>query len=198
MTKQNIAKLVIESLLIVFSVLLALFLNEYLNTRKAQKVKENALARVVSELEANQATVKEWAPYHNEVLGNIKKALRNDSIKNTLKTPQGVEFWNLMPNGVVQQLIDDAAWQALKSSSAFSDLSFDTVLSLSKVYKLEKVGVESTIKSILEIINARESLHEENLQDTLVLLGKGFNELVAQELFLLDQYEKTLNELDAN
>ena len=198
MTKQNIAKLIIESLLIVFSVLLALFLNEYLNTRKAQKVKENALARVVSELEANQATVKEWAPYHNEVLGNIKKALRNDSIKNTLKTPQGVEFWNLMPNGVVQQLIDDAAWQALKSSSAFSDLSFDTVLSLSKVYKLEKVGVESTIKSILEIINARESLHEENLEDTLVLLGKGFNELVAQELFLLDQYEKTLNELDAN
>lgn len=38
LTKHNITKLLFESVLIIFSVLLALFLNEYMNKQKEKKI----------------------------------------------------------------------------------------------------------------------------------------------------------------
>ncbi len=100
-----------------------------------------------------------------------------------------------MPRGIFERLINDSAWQALKSSNAFSNIDFDTMLSLSKVYNLQATGVESVLKVILETLASREALRKKDLEVTLLLLRNGFNELVLQEIFLIKNYEATLIEI---
>jgi hypothetical protein len=58
LTKQAILKLAFESVLIVFSVLLALFLNEYRGQLKENQQKELAIKMVRIELESNLKALK--------------------------------------------------------------------------------------------------------------------------------------------
>ncbi len=195
LTKQNVLKLSFESGLIVLSVLLALFLNEYRSQLKDDRLTEQALMKVANELKTNTETVKGWLPHHKEILNNLQDALENDSIKTSLLNKSEVSFRSLMPRGIFERLINDSAWQALKSSNAFSNIDFDTMLSLSKVYNLQATGVESVLKVILETLASREALRKKDLEVTLLLLRNGFNELVLQEIFLIKNYEATLIEI---
>ena len=195
LTKQNVLKLSFESGLIVLSVLLALFLNEYRSQLKDDRLTEQALMKVANELKTKTETVKGWLPHHKEILNNLQDALENDSIKTSLLNKSEVSFRSLMPRGIFERLINDSAWQALKSSNAFSNIDFDTMLSLSKVYNLQATGVESVLKVILETLASREALRKKDLEVTLLLLRNGFNELVLQEVFLTKNYEATLIEI---
>ena len=195
LTKQNVLKLSFESGLIVLSVLLALFLNEYRSQLKDDRLTEQALMKVANELKTNTETVKGWLPHHKEILNNLQDALENDSIKTSLLNKSVVSFRSLMPRGIFERLINDSAWRALKSSNAFSNIDFDTMLSLSKVYNLQATGVESVLKVILETLASREALRKKDLEVTLLLLRNGFNELVLQEIFLIKNYEATLIEI---
>jgi hypothetical protein len=97
-----------------------------------------------------------------------------------------------MPNGVVQGVIDNSAWQTLKASSISSIIDLNTMFTLSKLYKHQVQGVESTLNHILSIISARESLEKKNQRNTIILLRNSFNEMVSQEIFLIKKYEQAL------
>lgn len=195
-TKQNILKLVFESILIIFSVLLALFLNEYRGQLKENQQKELAMKMVKIELKSNLEILNEWRPYHEKVLKNLNEALNSNSINSTLFTENGVFTWSLMPNGVVQRVIDNGSWQTLKSSSISSTIEFNTMFTLSELYKHQAQGVESTLNRILKIISARESLEQKNQRSTIILLRNTFHEMVSQEIFLIKKYEQTLIEIE--
>jgi hypothetical protein len=195
-TKQNILKLIFESILIIFSVLLALFLNEYRGQLKENQQKELVIKIVKIELKSNLEILNEWRPYHEKVLNNLNEALNSNSTNSTLFTEKGVFTWSLMPNGVVQRVIDNGSWQTLKSSSISSIIEFNTMFTLSQLYKQQAQGVESTLNRILKIISARESLEEKNQRSTIILLRNTFNEMVSQEIFLIKKYEQALIEIE--
>ncbi len=195
-TKQNILKLIFESILIIFSVLLALFLNEYRGQLKENQQKELAIKIVKIELKSNLEILNEWRPYHEKVLNNLNEALNSNSTNSTLFTENGVFTWSLMPNGVVQRVIDNGSWQTLKSSSISSTIEFNTMFTLSQLYKHQAQGVESTLNRILKIISARESLEQKNQRSTIILLRNTFNEMVSQEIFLIKKYEQALIEIE--
>ena len=195
-TKQNILKLIFESILIIFSVLLALFLNEYRGQLKENQQKELVIKIVKIELKSNLEILNEWRPYHEKVLNNLNEALNSNSTNSTLFTEKGVFTWSLMPNGVVQRVIDNGSWQTLKSSSISSTIEFNTMFTLSQLYKQQAQGVESTLNRILKIISARESLEQKNQRSTIILLRNTFNEMVSQEIFLIKKYEQALIEIE--
>jgi hypothetical protein len=195
-TKQNILKLIFESILIIFSVLLALFLNEYRGQLKENQQKELVIKIVKIELKSNLEILNEWRPYHEKVLNNLNEALNSNSTNSTLFTEKGVFTWSLMPNGVVQRVIDNGSWQTLKSSSISSIIEFNTMFTLSQLYKQQAQGVESTLNRILKIISARESLEQKNQRSTIILLRNTFNEMVSQEIFLIKKYEQALIEIE--
>jgi len=195
-TKQNILKLIFESILIIFSVLLALFLNEYRGQLKENQQKELVIKIVKIELKSNLEILNEWRPYHEKVLNNLNEALNSNSTNSTLFTEKGVFTWSLMPNGVVQRVIDNGSWQTLKSSSISSTIEFNTMFTLSQLYKQPAQGVESTLNRVLKIISARESLEQKNQRSTIILLRNTFNEMVSQEIFLIKKYEQALIEIE--
>ncbi len=194
-TKQNLVKFLFESVLIVFSVLFALFLNEYRGNLKENELKQQALEKVYNEIETNLKTVNEWLPYHEKVFNNLQRAFESDSIKSALRKKKEISFWDLMPAGVTQSVINNAAWQAFKSSNVFSNVDFDTLLSLSKVYNIQKTGVETTIQSISETLMSRITFKKEELEISLLVLKNHFGELTAQERLLIKTYESCLKNL---
>ena len=133
---------------------------------------------------------------HEKVLKNLNEALNSNSTNSRLFTENGVFKWSLMPNGVVQRVIDSGSWQTLKSSSISSTIEFNTMFTLSQLYKHQAQGVESTLNRILKIISARESLEQNNQRSTIILLRNTFNEMVSQEIFLIKKYEQALIEIE--
>ena len=194
-TKQNVLKLVFESALIIFSVLLALFLNEYRGQLKDNEQKSLALQMVEAELKFNLETINEWRSYHDEVLKNLNHALQSKPLKSSLFTENGLIEEALMPKGVVQRLLDDGAWQTLKASSVASKIDFNTIFTLSKLYKAQAKGVELTLNNILTIISSRDALEKKNQRNTLLLLRNNVKEIVAQEVFLTVMYKQALSEI---
>ncbi len=197
LTKEKFFKLIFESALIMFSVLLALFLNEYRGELKENQQKDLAMEMVQVELESNLETINEWLPYHRTVLSNLNEALKNDDIDTAIFAQNGELSGKFMPNGVVQSLIDNASWQTLRSSGISSKIDLNIMLTLSELYKLQSQGVESTLNSIIDILRSRESLEKENQRNTTILLRNAFREMVGQEIFLIAKYQQALIKLGA-
>lgn len=196
LNRQNILKMIFESALIIFSVLLALFLNEYRGQLKENHAKKQGLQMVKIELKANLEILNEWYPYHKKVFDNLGKVLESDSLQNSLLTKNGVNFRSIMPRGVVQRLVDNTSWQTFKASNVFTTIDFNTMFVLSKLYKLQSEGVEASLKNILVILSSRESMEADNLKGSIQLLRNAFNEMYSQEIFLIKKYEQAFAEIE--
>ncbi len=192
--KRNAIKVVFESLLIIFSVLLALFLNEYREELEQNQKKERALQMITVELKSNLEALNEWLPYHKEVLKNLEAPL--DEHHDFSFNEQYALMVSLMPKGVIQKLLDNSSLDAIKQSDVYSTINIDIIFSLSKLYKTQSLGVESTLKNILMILSSRESIREGNLTETIFLLRNAFNELVAQEVYLIEAYKKLIKDIE--
>lgn len=197
LNKENLLRLGFESLLIVFSVMFALMLDEYRVARNLEANTNKALSNIKQEVAANLKVVENWHEYHMQVRANIEEILdlkeipENEFIKNG-----EVHFFKVFPKGVVQELIDDSAWLAFKSSESFSTLDFETQITLSKVYKLQDLGVQRSLQLILNDISSREFLELHLLKQNIVILRRHFAEISSQEKFLIYHYKKTLKHLE--
>jgi hypothetical protein len=199
-SKRNVLKFAFESALIVGSILFALFLDEYRGQLEQDRLRDRALATVSNEIKRNLELVEEGIPNHQSILEKLDKALRDESYKVQLLTNNiSLSLSNLiMPDGVSSSgWVDDSAWLALRFSSAFSNLDFDTVLVLSKVYNSQESGIEGTLEDVLTLLSSRELLEKENIDITLTLLRNIFHELVAQEEDILLRYKNALSEIEA-
>ncbi len=77
----------IEAMLIVFSVILALFLNEYRNNLKAKNEVEKTLVNLTTEIENNREILKKFMPYHQGGAARLASIAENDSAINALERP---------------------------------------------------------------------------------------------------------------
>ena len=66
---------------------------------------------------------------------------------------------------------------------------------ISRLYKIQETGVESTMLRIIDIVNSRESMRASNLEETLYLMRSTLQEFVAQEKDLVQRYKQALSDL---
>lgn len=196
LTKEKALKLVFESGLIIFSVMLALFLDEYRSNLKEQAATQKALTNIEMEMTTNLEVLKRWQKYHEQVYVNIDGALKSEEMDSSKFIRDGMlHYYSVMPNGVVQELIDDSAWQAFRSTQRFSNLEFETILSLSKVYKLQQSGVQNTLEQILMNFSDSDFFEQSKLKQNLIVLKRAFGEIASQEEYLIFEYQKALKHL---
>ena len=193
--KKNTIKIVFESSLIIFSVLLALFLNEYREELARNQEKERALKMVSTELKSNLKTLQEWLPYHKEVLKNLEKSF--DDNHGLSLNDQHTLITSSIPNGIVQTMLDNSSWETIKQSNISSTIDLGIIFSLSKLYKVQSLGIESTLQRTLMILSSRESIREGNLRETIFLLKIHFNELIGQEVYMIDVYKQLIEEIES-
>lgn len=195
-SRKHLLKLAFESMLIVFSVVLALYINDYHSQKKDDEATRNALLKVKTELQTNMELVSNLAPYHQQLKETFEAALLDNEKQQALITSKGVTFWSLMPRGLYQRPLEDAAWKALSNSSVLSNVEFDTMLALSRVYKLQEQGVERSLQHIITLLISREAIQEALISENLTILSFAMSELISQEKFLIQEYQKAISFLE--
>lgn len=199
MKKRNFKAFIAEGLLIVFSVLFALFINKLYENYKIQTEKEVALESIKKELRENQKILKNWKEKHENIskrIGSLHQEI-NDSLKREFLR---YEYFNLgvLTNNksLFDKLVSSTAWETAKSTGIISEFDFETTQKLTDVYAQQEVITERTMAKILDLIFDADTHKMENIDLILVQFRLFFSELTGQE-YLLDQlYVEALEQIE--
>jgi hypothetical protein len=123
-------RVLFESALIVFSVLLALVLNEWRQSQMERAGIAQATAAIRSELQENRRLVEEALQYHPRLAESFTA-----SSKSGAETPvlSDIDRGLLHPGRVLR-----TAWESAQSSGATSRMDYMTLLRLSTAYSLQE------------------------------------------------------------
>jgi hypothetical protein len=180
--------------MIVFSVLLALMLNEVRNNWLETRQTRQLLANVKEEIYRNQLIVKKLVTYHQQVAGSVEAALENDSIRGQLIGNKGFNFFMLAPKGIIEDKINATSWDIALNSNIAIRTDFKTTMLLTELYDQQKL-VKDAVNALIVIFESRDVHKKENLQETLILLRNLINELQGRENSLLFYYKEGLQTL---
>src|SRR5580704_8962405 len=103
-----------ESILIIFSVVLALFLTElFQNLHENQKTRE-VMHQLREELETNQKAEEIQLRYHLQVIKNIDAALADPAMAQQFIDNGSLNLKVIAPEGVLSRDLNDVAWEVAK------------------------------------------------------------------------------------
>src|SRR4051812_7989916 len=125
-----------ESLLIIFSVILALGLTEVINNINEERRIKEVLHQLREELIENKKAEEIQLAYHQQVLKNIDSALHNPSFAQKVIKANGELNLSgtLAPHGVLRRDLNDVAWQVAKQNNIFSKIDLSTYSLLTDIY----------------------------------------------------------------
>jgi hypothetical protein len=192
-------KYFLDGLLIMFSVLFALFINKTAENLKLSGDKKVAMENIVKELQQNTLLLEEWITLHVEVRDRIESVIsgKDDSLKSKLLKYDHLNI-GLLTDGksLVSAVFSKTAWETAKSTGIISEFDFVTAQRLSGVYMLQDFIFEKTIVRTTDFLFDAQTHNLDRLIPTLIQLHLSFVELTGQE-YLLDQlYQETLAYLE--
>ena len=195
--KNKFLKLLTDGLLIIFSVLFALFINRYAENAKTEKKKEIAIERIEKELLRNQAIITGWTEQHAKIKARIVNIVndKQDSLRlEMLKYPM-LRFDMLIEKSLVDDFITNTAWQAARSTDIISEFDYDLILKLTNAYSLQEIIMDKTLMKLLDLYFDTEAHNMDNFDPTLLQLQLRFQELVGQEHLMQQLYREAIDEL---
>ncbi len=184
----------VEAAMIVFSVLLALMLNEVRNNWMENRQTRQLLVNVKEEIFRNQQIVKKLVTYHQQVAGSVEAAIGNDSIRGQLIGNRGFNIFMLAPKGIMEDKINATSWDIALNSNIALRTDFKTTMLLTELYDQQQL-VKDAVSALIVIVESRDVHKKENLQETLILLRNSMNELQGRESSLLFYYKEGLQTL---
>lgn len=192
----SFARILGESLLIIFSIMLALLGNEWRTQRKLEKQKEKYMALIVQEIENNLASLDGVYEYHQQKYELITNYLSEDTLRTRYTGRTAASFmFEIFDRGLNPPTLQSTAWEAAQMTNAVSLISDEEVYKLSVLYKLQETGVDSTWKGIVQVLFSLESYDPESTEKILTVIRFAMNELYTQEVYLRGEYEKALEDL---
>ena len=196
--KGTIGKYLFDGLLIVFSVLFALFINRLAENSDLKEKKKAALTSIRSELYRNAGVLELWQENHVKVRDRIDSLLtgKNDSLMRKL---QGYDYLNLGElmggENLVNAIFVDTSWESAKSTGIVSEFDFEITQQLTSAYDMQNELTKSTLGGIRDILFERETHQIDQLRPTLRQLQFRFYEVVGQEIVVEKLISEALNEL---
>ena len=188
----------LEGFLIVFSVLFALFIENYVENIKTQKQKKLALDRIKMEVERNSKILSEWITLHQKISDRLSESTaKNDSLKNTIIKNKAFDF-GVLSDGqqLVNTVLTNTAWETAKSTGIIAEFDFDWIEHLTQVYSLQNTVTNKTLENIVQLYFDERSHDMTRLDITLKQLGMLFHELVGEERILATIYISTLQKFE--
>lgn len=195
---KNFNKYLAEGLLIVFSVLFALYINKSVATYETNKQKKIALESIRNELKSNAGIVAQWKTQHIKIRNRITDISegKNDTLKSELLKYKYLNLGILTNNeSLVNTVLSSTAWESAKSTGILTEFDFATIQKLTKVYSVQQMISDKTLEKILEYYFTSEAHDMQNLDRILVQFQLRFWELTGQEEILGSLYEEALAEL---
>lgn len=191
----NARKLVSESLIIVLSVLFALFINEWRNTYNENKQTQIILENIQQEMQENNELTSSLLAYHSSVLQRVQNAHAQDSLELLFFSENTFDISIAAPYGIIQKDYKNIAWEVAKEEKISSRISFDKSAKLFEVYA-QQHNVRETIFRLVSVFQDRLIHRKSLLHENVLLIISELNLLVGQEKYLLHKMETALNELN--
>ena len=188
-----------EGLLIVFSVLFALFISKAFEDYKTNQKENIAKESITKELYRNQVILNKWKEKHLAIRNRISSMIENqeDSLNVELKK---YDYFNLMVltnnESLIDALLSNTAWESAKTTGIISEFDYETIQKLTNVYDVQEILTERTIMKIMDFLYNTETHNLENLDKSLVQFHLRFWELTGQEESMIFLYKEAINELE--
>ena len=186
-----------ESALIVFSVVLALFLTEYINKQHEKETTKNMIQSVVSELKNNKKFVLEMQQYNLQVLHKIDLALSDKKILSSIVTNDEFHLDSIAPLGVLYRFLDNAAWTIARNNNIMAKLDIETVSKLTRLY-MNLEHISKVEEEVGKVIIDRSSRDPRQAHTTLILIRDLYHGWSVDRVKdLLPEFDSTISKLEA-
>lgn len=196
---SNFKKYVGEGLLIVFSVLFALFINKSFEDYQVNQKQVIARESILKELYRNQSIMNKWKEKHIEIRDRISSVVEGkaDSLKIELNN---YDYFNLgvLTNheSLIDAILTDTAWESAKTTGIINEFDYETIQKLTHVYSMQEVLTERTIINILNYYFDAESHELNNLDRILLQFQLRFWELTGQEELMTTLYDDAIKHME--
>jgi hypothetical protein len=185
-----------ESLLIIFSVLLALILTEYFNYLHEKKDTGELITNIRNELITNRKLEVEQYAYQLKVLKAIDSAMASTEMQKKIVSNGEFHLNYIAPAGILYRVFDDAAWEVAKSHNISSKVDIKTIYMLTNIYT-DQVRIMKVEDEVAKVIFSPESRKPENARTTLILIRDNYKGwAVDRANGLLYQYDQAIKALD--
>lgn len=158
-----------ESCMIIFSVLLALIVTEYINKSHERENTRSLLKNIIVELNHNKKAIQEMQVYNLQVLRKIDSALLNKNIQAELVSNDEFHLNVIAPQGVLFRYLDQEAWTVAKNNNIMSKIDIESVTILSKLYE-DQVRIGKVEDEVARVIFDRASRDPKQVHQTLILI----------------------------
>jgi hypothetical protein len=184
-----------ESLLIVFSVVLALFLTELFQKLHEDYQTREILHELREELINNKRMEELQLSYHLQVLKNIDAALADPALARQFLSDGILNLKIIAPEGVLSHDLNDVVWEVAKQNNIFAKLDLGTFSLLTDIYDNQRRIMKSEAE-ISKVLESWESHKPENLKTTLILIKENYlGWAVDRAPGLLKKYQKAIDKL---
>ncbi|MFA8437129.1 MAG: hypothetical protein ACEPOZ_21690 [Marinifilaceae bacterium] len=184
--------LVIEAAMIVFSVLLALFLTEWISTIKQEREARKVLGLVHNELELNLEALEEWSVRHKKIEQRIREVVANDSLRKLAFTENGIRTEVLFGTQVYQSLPSSSSWDMASKGNYVSHWPVTTLFAISELYKIQETGVMETMNRMIEVLFSPGLVDETKARINTRFFQGQFEQIYNQEIYLIRRYKETI------
>jgi hypothetical protein len=186
-----------ESFLIIFSVLFALFLTEYVNKLHEKENTRGLLKSIVVELKHNKQAILEMQEYNLQVLNKIDSVLVNNKLQNKLVSNDEFHLQLIAPQGILYRYLDNEAWTIAKNNNIMSKINVESVLILSKLYE-DQDRISKVEEEIAKIIFDRASRDPKQVHLTLVLIRDNYHGWAVDRVpLLLSRIDNAIIKIEA-
>ena len=198
-TVRNWKEYLGESMLIIFSVVLALILTEIFNNIHEDRQNAEIIHQLKLELIDNKRLETEQYNYHVRVLHNIDSALYNPAYAALFINNGEVNIGKLLhaiaPSGVMKNDLNSVAWDIAKQKDVFGKLGIETYGLLTDIYNNQQ-RITNAEDKIGAVLLARESRDPKNLITTLELVRDNYHGwAVDRAPNLIELYQKAIDRL---
>ncbi len=129
-TSVWLPRVLFESALIVMSILVALGLDEWRENREDEETVQLALSNFVREIQLNQTSVEDSAPFNQGLRSVLRNRYQTDDIGSV------DEFVNMVES-FEPAVLQSTAWETALATGSLAKMQFELVSALSLTYSLQ-------------------------------------------------------------
>jgi hypothetical protein len=168
---------------IIFSILLALSVNEWKEARGRKEVANKSLENFRREIETNRDAIEKSLRDQKSVMNLLDRSLK-EMHKKEEKLSVSVPSIDL-PD------VTTTTWETAMATNALAHLDYAVIQKLSGIY-LQQKWLMSLEDKVFTTILASSSYDEENVEGLTMSLYTGLKNIVRVESALLELYDETL------
>ena len=146
-----LGEVIIQSLAIIFSILLALWADQWKEHRVAAQLVDMSLSNFLKEIQQNEARLDDALPFHKGMRTMLAGLDKSRGIKTQAEFQDAVGVDALRPPSLLQ-----TAWLTAVSTGVLTKLDYETVAALSLTYTLQdrfREDSRSGMQSVMEASN---------------------------------------------